>query len=92
MSGGIELPYGLANELHAELEAALEGGLESAAAVRAYRLLGWRLLAVRGGTGLTGRISELAAEAETLEEFEASRDRELGPILEGLENPANRDP
>lgn len=47
---------------------------------------------MRGGTGLTGRISKIAAEAGTLEEFESERDAELGPILEGLENPTNRDP
>ncbi|MGI8650817.1 MAG: hypothetical protein ACR2KW_10645 [Rubrobacter sp.] len=92
MTAGIELSYEEANALHAELEEALDSGLQSAAAGRAYRFLGWRLLAARGGTGLTGRISALAAQARTLEEFEAARDEELGPILEGLENPTNRDP
>ncbi len=59
---------------------------------RAYRLLGWRILAAKGGTGLTGRIARLAREAESLEEYEATREQLLGPILEGLERGENRDP
>ena len=59
---------------------------------RAYRLLGWRILAAKGGTGLTGRIAGLAREAETLEEYEAAREQALGPILDGLERGENRDP
>jgi hypothetical protein len=83
-----------AEALHAALERLLEGAgadlcpwLE-----RAYRLLGWRILAAKGGTGLTGRIAELAREARSLEDYEAARARELGPILEGLERGENRDP
>jgi hypothetical protein len=50
------------------------------------------MLAAKGGTGLTGRVAGLAREAETLEEYEAARDRALGPILDGLERGENRDP
>ena len=42
--------------------------------------------------GLTGRIARLAREARSLEEYEAARERALGPILEGLERGENRDP
>jgi hypothetical protein len=63
-----------------------------AALEESYRVLGWRILAVRGGTGLTGRLAELAREAESLEEYEAARERVLGPILDGLESSENRDP
>ena len=41
---------------------------------------------------MTARISELARQAETLEEYEAARDQHLGPILDGLERGENRDP
>jgi hypothetical protein len=37
-------------------------------------------------------MAELAREARTLEEYEAARDRTLGPILDGLESAENRDP
>ena len=47
---------------------------------------------MKGGTGLTGRAAALAREARTLEEYETARERMLGPILEGLERPENRDP
>jgi hypothetical protein len=70
----------------------LEGGWEDPRLQRSYRILGWRILAAKGGTGLTERISALAREAETLEEYEAARDRALGPILDGLERGENRDP
>jgi hypothetical protein len=33
-----------------------------------------------------------AREADTLEEYEEARDRELGPVLDGLESAENRDP
>src|SRR5215213_6065372 len=59
---------------------------------RTYRLLGWRILATRGGTGLTGRVAELAREADSLEQYEVARDDELGPLLDGLEGAENRDP
>jgi hypothetical protein len=78
--------------LHAVLEELLEGGREDPLLERSYRVLGWRILAVRGGTGLTGRIAGLAREAESLEEYEAARDRTLGPLLDGLERGENRDP
>jgi hypothetical protein len=81
-----------ADALHAALEELLEGGREDPRLERSYRLLGWRMLAARGGTGLTGRLAEVAREAETLEEYEAARDRALGPILDGLEGAENRDP
>lgn len=81
-----------ADALHAALEELLEGGREAPRLGRTYRLLGWRILAGRGGTGLTGRLAELARRAESLEEYEEARDRTLGPILDGLESAANRDP
>jgi hypothetical protein len=78
--------------LHTVLEELLEGGRRDPLLERSYRLLGWRILAARGGTGLTGRIAGLAREAESLEEYEAARERALGPILDGLEQGENRDP
>jgi hypothetical protein len=81
-----------ADTLHAALEELLEGGREDPRLERSYRVLGWRILAMRGGTGLTGRLAGLAREAETLEEYEATRERALGPILDGLESAENRDP
>ena len=70
----------------------LEGGWDDPSLERFYRVLGWRMLAAKGGMGLTQRIAGLAREAETLEEYEAMRDRALGPILDGLERGENRDP
>jgi hypothetical protein len=82
-----------AEALHAALESRLEaGGTVEPRLERAYRLLGWRILAVKGGTGLTGRIADLAREATTLEEYEAAREQMLGPIIQGLERGENRDP
>ena len=81
-----------AEALHAALEEMLEEGREDPRLEHSYRVLGWRILAVRGGTGLTGRLAELAREAESLEEYEAARERALGPILDGLESGENRDP
>jgi hypothetical protein len=81
-----------ADALHAALEEWLEGGPEDPRLERSYRLLGWRILAAKGGTGLTGRLAELAREAETLEEYEAAREETLGPVLDGLESAENRDP
>lgn len=81
-----------ADALHAALEDLLETGAAPAALERPHRLLAWRALAARDGTGLTARLAAIAREANTLEEFEAARDEELGPILEGLESPENRDP
>jgi len=37
-------------------------------------------------------MSELARQANNVEEYEAARDDALGPILEGLERGENRDP
>ena len=90
----VELSLSLdeAESLHALLEDRLEKEERDQRLQRSYRLLGWRLLAARGGTGLTGRIAALAREAETLEEYEEARDRELGPVLDGLESAENRDP
>jgi hypothetical protein len=89
----VELRFTLdeAEALHAALEEMLEEGREDPRLERSYRVLGWRILAARGGTGLTGRLAELAREAETLEEYEAARKRSLGPILDGLESGENRD-
>lgn len=81
-----------AQALHALLEGLLEDGEEDPHLERSYRLLGWRILAAKGGSGLTGRMARLAREAKDLEEYEKTRDRELGPILEGLERGENRDP
>jgi len=81
-----------AKSLHSLLEDALEDGGQNRYLERPYRLLGWRILAVRGGTGLIGRVAKLAREAGTLEEYEEARDRELGPVLDGLESAENRDP
>jgi hypothetical protein len=81
-----------AESLHALLEDLLEREEVDQRLERSYRLLGWRILAARGGTGLTGRIAALAREAETLEAYEGARDRELGPVLNGLESAENRDP
>ncbi|CAA9429184.1 MAG: hypothetical protein AVDCRST_MAG03-3108 [uncultured Rubrobacteraceae bacterium] len=81
-----------ADALHTALESLLETGAAPATLERPHRLLAWRALAARDGTGLTARLSAIAREAETLEEFEAARDDELGPILDGLESAENRDP
>ena len=81
-----------AEALHAVLEDVLEDGEQNLYLERPYRLLGWRILAVKGGTGLIGRVAQLASEAGTLEEYEEARDRELGPVLDGLESAENRDP
>jgi len=81
-----------AEALHALLERLLEGGEQDPRLERSYRLLGWRILAARGGKGLTARMAELAREADSLEEYEAARETALGPVLEGLEGGENRDP
>jgi hypothetical protein len=81
-----------AEALHALLESLLESGWQDPRLERSYRLLGWRILAAKGGRGLTGRIADLARTADSLEEYEAARDRELGPVLDGLERGENRDP
>lgn len=88
----VSLPLTEAESLHAALEERLEGGGEDHELELAYRRLGWRLLAARGGSGLTARLAEIARDARTLEEFERRRDEELGPILGGLESGENRDP
>ncbi len=88
----MRLPLAEAEALHAALEDLLENGRGSPAVERAYRLLAWRILAAKGGTGLTGRIAALAREASSLEDYEAARERELGPIIGGLERGENRDP
>jgi hypothetical protein len=81
-----------AEALHALLEDILEDGEQDPHLERSYRLLSWRVLAARGGTGLTGRVAGLARDAHSLEEYEAVRDRALGPVLDGLERGENRDP
>jgi hypothetical protein len=81
-----------ADALHAALEELLEGGPEDPRLERSHRVLSWRILAAKGGPGLTGRIAQSAREAQTLEEYEAARERTLGPILDGLESAENRDP
>ena len=81
-----------ARNLHANIEELLENGYKTPALERFYRVLGWRLLATSGGTGLTARISKIARETTSVEEYETARDKELGPILDGLERGENRDP
>jgi hypothetical protein len=81
-----------AEALHAALEEMLEEGREDPRLERSYRVLGWRILAARGGTGLTGQLAELARGAKSLEEYEAARKRALGPILDVLESGESRDP
>ena len=92
----LSLPLEAAEALHAVLENLLEdderNNSEEANLERVYRVLAWRILALKSGTGLTGRMAQLAREARTVEEYEAARDRALGPILDGLENAENRDP
>ena len=88
----LNLPLEAAEALHAALEDLLEGGREDADLERAYRVLAWRILAARGGSGLTARMAELARRVDSVEEYEAARDRALGPILDGLESAENRDP
>ena len=88
----LSLTLETAEALHATLEDLLEKGREDAALERAYRILAWRILAARGGSGLTARMAELARQASSVEEYEATRDRALGPILDGLESAENRDP
>ena len=81
-----------AEALHALLERLLESGERDPRLEHPYRLLGWRTLAAKGGTGLTGRIAGLARDADSLEEYEAAREKVLGPVLDGLERGENRDP
>ena len=88
----LRLPLEEAEALHALLERLLEGGERDPRLEHAYRLLGWRILAAKGGTGLTERIAGLAREAHSLEEYEAAREKALGPVLDGLERGENRDP
>jgi hypothetical protein len=88
----LRLPLETAETLHAALEDLLEKGRDEAGLENAYRILAWRILAIKGGTGLTGRMAELAREAQSVEEYEAARDKALGPILDGLESAENRDP
>jgi hypothetical protein len=92
----LSLPLEAAETLHAVLENLLEDDQrnngEVASLERVYRVLAWRILALKSGAGLTGRMAQLAREARTVEEYEAARDRALGPILDGLENAENRDP
>ena len=88
----LRLPLEEAEALHALLERLLESGEQDPRLEHSYRLLGWRILAAKGGKGLTGRIADLAREADSLEEYEAARERQLGPVLDGLERGENRDP
>ena len=81
-----------AEALHACLEDLLENGHGGPVLERTYRVLGWRILATRRGAGLSGRMADLARSASSVEEYEAERERELGPVLDGLERGENRDP
>ena len=87
------LPLETAEALHTALEDLLEGNHpEEVTLEKVQRILTWRILAAKGGIGLTGWMAELARKAESLGEYEAARERVLGPILDGLENAENRDP
>ena len=88
----LQLSLDEADALHATLEELLEQGGGDPRLERSYRVLGWRMLAAKGGTGLTGRLASLARQAETLEEYETARSELMGPILDGLESAENRDP
>ena len=88
----LRLPLEEAEALHALLERLLESAEQDPRLEHSYRLLGWRILAVKGGKGLTGRLADLAREADSLEEYETALERELGPVLDGLERGENRDP
>ena len=88
----LHLPLETAENLHAALEGLLEEGPADPTLQKAYRILAWRILAARGGTGLTATMAEIAREANTVEEYEVARDRALGPVLGALESPENRDP
>ncbi len=88
----LRLPLEEAEALHALLERSLESGEQDPRLEHSYRFLGWRILAAKGGKGLTGRMADLAREAHSLEEYEAAREREMGPVLDGLERGENRDP
>ena len=88
----LHLSLAEAQTLHALLEDLLEKGVANQPLEHTYRLLGWRIVATRGGSGLTGRIAALAREADSLEQYEVARDDELGPLLDGLEGAENRDP
>ena len=92
----LNLPLKTAETVHAALEDLLEGSRrdrdDEAALEEAYRILAWRILIVKDGAGLTGRLSELARRAKNVEEYEAARDETLAPILDGLESAENRDP
>jgi hypothetical protein len=81
-----------AEALHALLERLLESGEQDPHLEHSYRLLGWRILAAKGGKGLTGRMADLAREADSLQEYEAARKSKLGPVLDGLQRAENRDP
>ena len=84
-----------ADALHAAVEDLLESGRGTPDLARAYRLLGWRILAARSGeqgSGLIGRMAAIARDAGSLEDYEAARNQELGPIIGGLESGENRDP
>ena len=88
----LRLPLDIAEAVHAALEDMLQDGREDTDLERAYRILTWRILAYKGGSGLTARMAELARRASSVEEYEAARDRTLGPILDSLESAENRDP
>jgi hypothetical protein len=91
----LKLPLKTAEALHATFEDLLENGQRvsgKADLERAYRILTWRILAAKDGTGLTATMAGIAREARSVEEYEAARDEALGPILDGLESAENRDP
>ena len=88
----LSLPVQQAEALHATLEDLLDRGPADPNLEHLYRHLGWRIVAAKEGSGLTATLGALARGAETLEEYEAARDEELGPVLDGLERGENRDP
>ena len=54
-----------AEALHAALENLLETGAAPPILERPHRLLAWRALAARDGSGLTARLSSIAREASS---------------------------
>jgi len=92
--GAVRLPLDAAESLHAALEPLLKARPDPALE-RAHRTLAWRILAAKGepgASGLTATLAAIARDARTLEEYEAARDDLLGPLLDRLESPENRDP
>ena len=88
----IDLSVPEAEALHAALEDILENSPPVPPRALPHPRLAWGTLAAQTGSGRPPRLAVLAREADTLVAYEAARDEELGPILDGLESAENRDP